>query len=137
VTYLPAYLAVTAGLLAVFDAVFAALQWAATGRAPRPFRTLAARLEAARDRRRPAPEPMPPVLLGLELRRLGCEVQRIAASDLPAKAMRLQACTAAYDHVLLECCRTLDVPVSYTATPLSGDQRFDAEASLLEAGFSW
>jgi hypothetical protein len=81
------------------------------------------------------------VLLGLELRRLGAEMQRIDASDLPAKAMRLRATTAAYDYVLLECCRSLEVPVPYKSdpvnTPLTSDQRSSAELSLLSAGFTW
>ena len=65
------------------------------------------------------------------------ELQRIDASDLPAKAMRLRACTAAYDYVLLECCRTLEVPVPATRTPLTQSERFNAEVRLLAAGFSW
>ena len=137
---LAGYVAAVAGVLAVVEAVLLALGWAATGRPPRLLGPLVGRLEAARARRR-RPEPMPPVLLELELRRLGGEVQRVAASDLPAKAMRLRACTAAYDYVLLECCRSLDLAVPAVeppaGLPLSSGQRFRAEASLLEAGFSW
>ena len=95
------------------------------------------RVETLRARRRPAHEDMPLALLASSLRRLGGELQRIDASDLPAKAMRLRACTAAYDYVLLECCRTLEVPVPATATPLTQVQRFTAESALLAAGFSW
>ena len=51
--------------------------------------------------------------------------------------MRLRACTAAYDYVLLECCRSVRRAVPATATPLTRDQRFTAETALLEAGFSW
>jgi hypothetical protein len=132
-----AYLALCAGLVSVFAAAWSALEWFATGRLPAPMASLADRLEAARARRRPTPEAMPAALLGLELRRLGGELQRIDASDLPAKAMRLRACTAAYDYVLLECCRTLDVPVPANHTPLTQAERFRAESSLLSAGFSW
>lgn len=132
-----AYLALCAGLVAVFAAAWSALEWFATGRLPSPVAPFARRLETFRARRRPAPEDMPVALLGLELRRLGGELQRIDASDLPAKAMRLRACTAAYDYVLLECCRTLEVPVPATRTPLTQSERFNAESSLLAAGFSW
>lgn len=132
-----AYLALCAGLVTVFAAAWSALEWFATGRLPAPLAFLAERVEAARARRRPPPEAMPAALLGLELRRLGGELQRIDASDLPAKAMRLRACTAAYDYVLLECCRTLDVPVPADHTPLTHSERFNAESSLLSAGFSW
>jgi hypothetical protein len=125
----------------VFYTAVSALFWGVTGRAKWPFVTLARRLEAARERRLPPHEPIPPVLLGLELRRLGAEMQRIDASDLPAKAMRLRATTAAYDYVLLECCRSLEVPIPDKSdpvnTPLTNDQRSTAELSLLSAGFTW
>jgi hypothetical protein len=138
-----AYVALCGVIVATFGAAWSVLEWFATGKPPRTVRWLADRLRLRLRRfrlfrrRRPEPEPLPPVLLGLELRRLGGELQRIDASDLPAKAMRLRACTAAYDYVLLECCRTVDVPVPATATPLTRDQRFTAETALLEAGFSW
>jgi hypothetical protein len=138
---LAAYLGVCAALVAAFSSLFAGLEWAATGRAPRLVSRLSARLRRvlpAALRPQPSrPEPMPVALLGLELSRLGGEVRRIADSDLPAKAMRLRACTAAYDYVLLECCRSLEVPVPASATPLSTAQRFRVETSLLAAGFSW
>lgn len=123
--------------LAIFHTAVSALVWAVLGRPFWPFKGLARRVEDARERRRLPSEPMPTVLLGLELRRLGAEVQRVDASDQPAKAMRLRACTAAYDYVLLECCRSMEVPVPGTATPLTPAQRFNAESSLVEAGFTW
>jgi hypothetical protein len=134
---LAAYLAVCAGLLGIFSMTFRALEWAATGKPPKALAATSARVRRLRERRRPQPEPMPAALLGLELRRLGAEVRRIDASDLPAKAMRLRACTAAYDYVLLECCRRLEVPVPGERTPLTQDERFSAESSLVAAGFSW
>ena len=125
----------------VFYTAASALFWGVTGRAKWPFVRLARHLEAARERRLPPHEPIPPVLLGLELRRLGAEMQRIDASDLPAKAMRLRATTAAYDYVLLEACRSLEVPLpgkaSPIGTPLTQDQRLAAETSLVGAGFTW
>lgn len=136
-TPLAEYLVGTGIALVVFYTALSALFWAVTGRPRWPFVGLARLVEASRERRRIPREPMPPALLGLELRRLGAEVQRIDASDLPAKAMRLRACTAAYDYVLLECCRSMEVPVPESRTPLTRDQRFTAESELLAAGFSW
>jgi len=135
------YLVGSTVAVTVFYTAVSALFWAVTGRPKRPFVRLAQRIEAERERRRPPREPIPPVLLGLELRRLGAEMLRIDDSDLPAKAMRLRATTAAYDYVLLECCRSLEVPVPDASdplsTPLTSDQRFTAESSLLAAGFTW
>jgi hypothetical protein len=138
-----AYVALCGVIVATFGAAWSVLEWFATGKPPRTVRWLADRLRPRLRRfrlfrrRRPEPEPLPPVLLGLELRRLGAEVQRIDGSDLPAKAMRLRACTTAYDQVLLECCRSLEVPLPAESAPLSRDQRFDAESSLVAAGFTW
>ncbi|MDF2144069.1 hypothetical protein [Knoellia sp. p5-6-4] len=140
-----AYLALCGVIVATFGAAWSVLEWFATGRPPRSVRWVAdrvrPRLPHRLRRRRREPEPLPPVLLGLELRRLGAEVQRIDSSDLPAKAMRLRAATAAYDYVLLEACRSLEVPLPGTAspigTPLTQDQRLAAETSLVGAGFTW
>ena len=140
-----AYLALCGVIVATFGAAWSVLEWFATGRPPRSVRWVADRVRPRLPhhlrRRRREPEPLPPVLLGLELRRLGAEVQRIDSSDLPAKAMRLRAATAAYDYVLLEACRSLEVPLpgkaSPIGTPLTQDQRLAAETSLVGAGFTW
>ena len=108
-----------------------------SGTAPFPSRGLAAWIDERRDRRRPRPEPIPPVLLGLELRRLGDEVRRITDSDLPAKGVRITACTAAYDDTLLKACRSLGVSVPEGPVPLGARRRFEAEAALVAAGFEW
>jgi hypothetical protein len=144
-----AYIALCGVIVATFGAAWSVLEWFATGRPPRSVRWVAdrvgprvpRRLRLRGRRRRSEPEPLPAVLLGLELRRLGAEVQRIDSSDLPAKAMRLRAATAAYDYVLLEACRSLEVPLPGTdgpiGTPLTQDQRLAAETSLVGAGFTW
>jgi hypothetical protein len=136
-----AYVALCGVIVASFATAWSVLEWFGTGRPPRTVRWLSThvgpRVPRWLRRRRREPEPLPPVLLGLELRRLGAEVQRIDGSDLPAKAMRLRACTTAYDQVLLECCRSLEVPLPAESAPLSRDQRFDAESSLVAAGFTW
>lgn len=131
------YVVVAIALMVVLDLVYAAARWALSGRAPFPFRTLAARLDDWRDARRPRPEPIPPVLLGLELRRLGEEVRRIADSDLPAKSVRIAACTAAYDDVLIRTCRGVGVQEPQGPVPLRPSQRFEAESALVAAGFDW
>jgi len=137
VPYLLLYVLVALGLMVVVDLVYAAARWAVSGRAPFPFRTLAARIDAWRDARKPVPEPVPPVLLGLELRRLGDEVRRIAESDLPAKAVRITACTAAYDDTLLRACRSIGVEAPEGPVPLGATRRFEAESALVAAGFEW
>ena len=135
--YLLLYVLVAMALMVVLDLVYAGLRWFVSGTAPFPFRSLAAWLERRRDRRRPPPEPVPPVLLGRELRRLGEEVQRIADSDLPAKSVRITACTAAYDDTLLKACRSLGVPAPDGPVPLGERRRFEAESALVAAGFQW
>lgn len=135
--YLLLYVLAAAASMVVLDLVYAALRWFVSGTAPFPFRGLAAWLDERRERRLPRPEPMPPVLLGLELRRLGDEVQRIADSDLPAKCVRITACTAAYDDTLLKACRSLGVEVPDGPVPLGERRRFEAESALVAAGFEW
>ncbi len=131
------YVVVVLVCMVVLDLVYAAARWALSGRAPFPFRTLAAHLDDWRDERKPRPEPIPPVLLGLELRRLGEEVRRIADSDLPAKSVRIAACTAAYDDVLIQACRRIGVDEPQGPVPLRPRQRFEAESALVAAGFDW
>ena len=80
---------------------------------------------------------MPPVLLGLELRRLAAEVERVEGGDQPAKAARMAACQWAYDHVLIEYCQRVDIPVPRERAPLSSGQRIEAEAALIYAGHEW
>ncbi len=128
------YLAMTAAVVGV---VAIGLRWLTSGTAPWPFRLLAPQVERARARRRPPSEPVPPVLLGLELRRLAEKVREVDAGDQPAKAARLDACRWAYDYVLLEYCRAVDVPVPRSQVPLSERQRFAAESALISAGHEW
>ena len=135
--YLLLYVLVALALMVVVDLVYAAARWWASGTAPFPYRRLAAWVDDRRDARKPVPEPIPPVLLGLELRRLGDEVRRITDSDLPAKGMRITACTAAYDDTLLKACRSLGVSVPEGPVPLGARRRFEAESALVAAGFEW
>jgi hypothetical protein len=100
-------------------------------------RGVAALAWAAGVRRRPAPEPVPPVLLALDLSRLADHVRHVEASDLPSKAERLMAARLAYDHALRDYCRALDIPVPTAIRGLSHEQRFDMESRLIGAGHEW
>ncbi len=131
------YLVGTGIALAIFNTALSALFWAHDRTTASAFVGLSRQLEKARDRRRPVREPMPPVLLGLELRRLGAEVQRIDASDLPPR----RCGCGLHRGLRLRAPRVLPLPgggpCPGTETPLTRAQRFRAESSLLEAGFSW
>jgi hypothetical protein len=125
-------------LCAVFGVEIVLFAWFVSGEPPRLLRPLVAWLVARPVlRRRRVSQPLPPVLLGLELRRLGGEIIRVEEGNQPAKASRLTACSWAYDHVLIEYCRSLDIPVPSERSPLTARQRFDAEAALLGAGHEW
>lgn len=87
--------------------------------------------------RRREVEPIPPVLLGLELRRLAEDIRRVEDGNQPAKAARLAASTWAYDYVLLDFCRSVNVPTPAERAPLTKRQRFDAEEALIGAGHDW
>lgn len=82
-------------------------------------------------------DPVSPVLLGLELRRLGHVVTSIEVGNPPAKAARLAAGRAAYDRVLLDYCEAMGIPVPGDRVPLSQDARFRAESALIGAGADW
>jgi hypothetical protein len=88
-------------------------------------------------RPRPRREPVPPVLLALDLSRLADHVRRVEESDLPSKAERLMAARLAYDHVLRDYCRAVDIPVPPAIRGLSDAQRFDMESRLIGAGHHW
>lgn len=89
------------------------------------------------ERRRPAPEPVPSVLLTLELRRLAAEVRRIEAGDQPHPAARIAAALAAYDHVLVQLCSRAEVPTPIGLLPLDPRDRVGLEAQLVASGVDW
>ena len=88
-------------------------------------------------RRREPEQPLPPVLLGLELARIAEHVRRVEAGDQPSKAERLAAVTLAYDLVLRDYCRSVDLPVPEGHGSLSRSQRFEMESALLTQGHDW
>ncbi len=127
---------VVPGLL--FVAQCEGIRWLSDG-PPRVLRPLTSRLGRLGDlvrRRRPA-EPVPTVLLALELRRLAAEVRRIEEGRQPHRAARLAAALAAYDRVLLELCEHAEVPAPRGLPPLSSHARLDLETDLVASGVDW
>lgn len=88
-------------------------------------------------RRRLPEEPLPPVLLGLELSRMAEHLRRVEEGDQPWKAERLAASTLAYDLVLRDYCRSVDLPVPEGRGSLSRSQRFELESALITHGHDW
>ena len=134
---MPYVLGNVAGLALVIAAGVSGLRWWNTGEAPRVLRPAVDRAQAWLDGRRPAPEPIPPILLALELSRLAAHVRYVEESDLPRKAERLMAARLAYDHALRDYCRAVDIPVPTAIRGLSREQRFDMESALIGAGHEW
>ncbi|MEP6855518.1 MAG: hypothetical protein ABJA33_08625 [Pedococcus sp.] len=126
-----------AGLAVVIAAACIVLRWVATGAPPRTIQPMFDRADAWRARRRPPPEPLPPILLALEVSRLADHVRYVERSDLPNKAERLMAARLAYDHTLRDYCRGVDIPVPTGIRGLSSEQRFHMESALIGAGHEW
>ena len=74
--------------------------------------------------------------IGADLHRLSVEIRRLEASDQPAKAARMRAATLAYDDVLLQACRTLEVEAT-ARPPLAPLERLETEAALAREGLVW
>lgn len=88
-------------------------------------------------RQREPEQPLPPVLLGLELARMAEHLRRVEDGDQPWKAERLAASTLAYDLVLRDYCRSVDLPVPEGRGSLSRSQRFEMESALITHGHDW
>ena len=71
-----------------------------------------------------------------DLRRLGRDYSRIAESDLPRRALRLQSVTLAYDDTLCACCTALEIPAP-GRPPFDPVQRLEIEATLAQRGLTW
>ena len=79
----------------------------------------------------------PPIeRLVADLRRLGRDYSRIAESDLPRRALRLQSVTLAYDDTLCACCTALEIPAP-GRPPFDPIQRLEIEATLAQRGLTW
>ncbi len=130
-----------------FLAQGAALNWFTGGDTPRLLRPLARwlgphaerlRLWRRRVLGRPVPQPMPPVLIALELRRLEVEIRRVEEGDAPHQAARLRAVLAAYDQLLIQLCQQVQVPTDGLGLPpLHSRERVTLEAELVAAGHDW
>ncbi len=129
-----------------FVATGEGLRWFAGGERPRMLRPLLARLDPhlvrlEKGRRRLLgrrdPEPVPPVLITLELRRLEGEIRKVETGDAPHQAARLRAVLAAYDQLLLELCERVDLPTDVGMPPLPSRDRLAIEAELVAAGHDW
>ena len=124
-----------------------ALTWFSEGEPPRLLRPLVRRVRPHAERARvwrrrvlgkPMPQPLPPVLIGLELRRLELEIRRVEDGDAPHQAARLRAVLAAYDQLLLQLCERVDVPIDDVGLPpLPSRERLTLEAELVAAGHDW
>ncbi|HEY3534164.1 MAG TPA: hypothetical protein VGK60_01250 [Pedococcus sp.] len=131
------YAAGFSGLCAFVWCAGRGIRWAVLGEPPREARPAVERAERWLAARRPAREPIPPVLLALELDRLARHVRFVDQSDMPNKAERLSAARLAYDHALRDYCRAVDIPVPQAIRGLSRQQRFDMESALIGAGHEW
>jgi hypothetical protein len=130
-----------------FGAQAAVFTWFTGGDPPRLLRPLLRRLGPAAERLRrwrrrvfgrPQPQPLPPVLIGMELRRIELEIRRVEQGDAPHQAARLRAVLAAYDQLLLELCARVDVPTDDVGLPpLPSRERLTLEAELVAAGHDW
>jgi hypothetical protein len=126
-----------AALALVIGSLASAVRWLTGGGPPRVLRPVVRRVEAWLAARRPEPEPIPPVLLALELSRLAAHVRYVDQSNHPNKAERLMAARLAYDHALRDYCRAVDIPAPRGIRGLSREQRFDMESALIGAGHEW
>jgi hypothetical protein len=87
------------------------------------------------------PPPMAPATVSVEalaadLRRLAAMLEKTYASDQPAKMARLTAAALAYDYVLRDACRTLEIPIP-ESVPLQAVERLETEAALARSGLDW
>lgn len=71
-----------------------------------------------------------------DLQRLEEDFRRIERSNPPAKMVRLQAVSLAYDDVLCECCLALGLPEP-GERPFRGVDRLQAECELARHGLTW
>lgn len=74
--------------------------------------------------------------LAADLHRLANLLEQTYQTEQPAKMARLTAASLAYDYVLLDACRTLEIPTPQTA-PLQAVDRLETEAALARSGLDW
>jgi len=116
--------------------------WLSDGPLPRATRSALSRLRRRGQKSAQAPTPeqsreVDVVLYTLELGRLATEIEKVRQSDRPGKMVHMTATVAAYDTVLLTCCRTVGLTVPDRRPPLAADERLEAELALLARGVEW
>ncbi len=84
-----------------------------------------------------APTTAPLAAVAANLRRLALLIETTEEANQPALIARLQAVTLAYDDVLLEACRVLEVEPPVERAPLSPIDRLTVDAELARAGLQW
>lgn len=126
-----------AAFAALITTMLLGVRWWTTGRPPKVVTPVVHRIEVVFERSRPRREPMPPVLLALELRRLAEELRAVEDTVQPAKAERIASCTLAYDYALREYSRSVDIPTPAGVRGLTKRQRFELESLLTLRGHDW
>lgn len=118
-------------------------RWRASGVA-RALRRVVSRSQPWRRPPEAVPEPTPEesrdvevMLYTLELGRLASEIEKARRVDRPGKMVHITATVAAYDTVLLTCCRTVGLAVPDRRPPLEAEERVQVELALLTRGVEW
>jgi hypothetical protein len=93
-------------------------------------RRLRPSLRRRRTRRTPVEQ------LAADLHRLSVHLSEIERSQELHRAARLRAAAIAYDAVLVDACRTLEIE-AYDSTPLRPIERLETEAALAQEGLVW
>lgn len=86
------------------------------------------------------PEPTAPPLerLVADLRRLETEAERLLGdATVLARGQRLMAIRLAFDLVLMDAARALDVALPHERAPFTSDERFRVSIDLTAAGLVW
>ncbi|MDQ1585166.1 MAG: hypothetical protein QOH80_531 [Actinomycetota bacterium] len=88
-------------------------------------------------RPRPVKASLQPVQqIAADLHRLSQHLEAIDASNPPSKNERLLAAALAYDGVLVDACRTFELPAP-EGPPLHPLDRLQTEAALAQEGLVW
>lgn len=124
------YLIVLVVMVALFWALESVVWWIAGNGWPTWFDRLLP------HKPEPIIEPLPPVLCELELARMSRILQQVYDSDPQGRALRVTACTIAYDDALCECAASYGLPTT-DERPLSPGQRLESETQLLALGARW
>ena len=86
------------------------------------------------------PEPTAPPLerLVADLRRLEAEAERLLGdATVLARGQRLMAVRMAYDLVLMDAARALDVGLPHERAPFTSEERFRVSIDLTASGLVW